>query len=158
MAAFDPLQTLDCSDKTAPMRFAIACLPFLLIAGCNPKQPRSGWRYNRGPYAVPLSYSFADPEHTDFVGVCKPKLSFMIIGGEWHGDQFTLTVDDKSWALPTSQGEHGHYLPVEVGAPVEAIASAKRRIVLQVGNWRRAIAAGTPLTTFIADCRSGKLG
>jgi hypothetical protein len=158
MSAFDPLRTLDRSDKTAPMRFVIGCLALLLIAGCSAKQPRSGWRYDRGPYAVPLSYSFADSERTIFVGVCKPKLSFMMIGGDWEGDEFTLAVDDKSWTLPTSQGEHGHYLPVEVGAPVEAIASAKRRIVFQVGNWRRALGAGVPLTTFVADCRSGKLG
>ena len=140
------------------MRLIIASFAILLVAGCQPKQPSSGWRYDRGPFAVPLRYLFEDREHTDFVGVCKPKLSFMIIGGEWDGDEFRLTVDDKSWGLPTSQGEHGHYLPVEVGAPVEAIASAKQRIVFEVGNWRRAIAPGAPLTAFVADCRSGKLG
>lgn len=140
------------------MRFVIACVALGLLVGCGPKQPRSGWRYDRGPFAVPLGYLFGDPEDTHFVGVCKPKLAFMIIGGAWEGEQFTLTIDGKSWALPTAQGEHGHYLPVEADPPRRAIAEAKRRIVFQVGSWRREIRPGPPLTTFLADCASGKLG
>lgn len=130
----------------------------MFIAGCQAKQPSSGWRYHHGPYAVPLAYSFGDRDHTDFVGVCKPKLAFMIIGGGWDADQFRLTVDGKSWTLPTSQGEHGHYLSVELDAPAQAISIARQRIVFQVGTWRREIRPGLHLTSFVVDCRSGKLG
>ena len=60
--------------------------------------------------------------------------------------------------VDTSQGEHGHYLPVELDDPVHAISKAKQRIVFQVGAWRREIRPGPPLTNFAADCGNGKLG
>jgi hypothetical protein len=140
------------------MRLAITCLSIALVAGCSAKQPSSGWKYHRGPYTLPLSYTFDDPDHTEFVGVCIPRRSFSVIGGAWDGSQFTLTVDNKTWTLPTWQGVEGHSLPVDLGAAVQAIASAKHSIVFQVGNWRREIKPAPPLTDFVTDCSNGKLG
>lgn len=119
------------------MRLLIASMVLVLVAACGAKQPTAEWRYHRGTYAVPLVYDFGDSENTSFAGVCIPKRSFIIFGGGWEGDRFTLTVDSESWTLPTWQGVEAHGLPVELNAPVQAIAGAKRRIVFQLGNWRR---------------------
>ena len=140
------------------MRVVITCLILLAVAACRAKEPGSGWEYRRGPYTLPLRYTFDGPEHADFVGICMPKRSFSIIGGAWEGREFTLTVDEKSWTLPTEQGVESHSLPVELDGPVQAIGNAKQRIVFQVGNWRREIRPAPPLSSFVADCRSGKLG
>jgi hypothetical protein len=51
-----------------------------------------------------------------------------------------------------------HYLPVEAEAQVVAYASAKKRVLFQVGNWRREITPSPTLASFVADCRNGKLG
>src|SRR4051812_32743792 len=136
------------------------CLPtFLalaLLVGCSAKQPRSGWEYRpaHGAYAAWLYYRFGDGEGTTLIGSCEGEPSFMISGGAWQdgAPQFTLVVDDRSWALPTSQGEHGHYLPVDLYIPGRALAQARQRIVFQVGRWRREIRPGAALKSFVADC------
>jgi len=156
--SFRPIADFREFRQTATVRPVITIVALMFFAGCTAKQPSSGWQYDRGPYAIPLRYSFDDPEHTDFVGICIPKRSFSIVGGAWNGDQFTLTVDDNSWTLPTWQGEEGHSLPVELDTQVKAIASAKRHIVFQVGNWRREIKPEPVLAMFAVDCSSGKLG
>jgi hypothetical protein len=101
-----------------------------------------------------LFYKFGDMEGTTLVGSCDGEPSFMMVNGAWPSDasQFTLTVDDRSWTLPTMQGEHGRYLPVELVDSQQAVAKAKRRIVFQVGNWRREIRPASPLTSFVTDC------
>jgi hypothetical protein len=78
----------------------------------------------------------------------------MMVNGEWQSGapRFILTVDRSSWNLPTRQGEHGHYLPVDLYTPQQAIAHAKRRIVFEVGNWRREIPPSPPLVNFVTDC------
>jgi hypothetical protein len=76
----------------------------------------------------------------------------MLAGGAWDAHQFTLTVDDRSWSMPTRQGEHGHYLPVELHIANEAIANAKQRITFSAGSWHREIRPAQPLTSFVAEC------
>jgi hypothetical protein len=133
-----------------------ASLALVFALGCSAKQPKSGWEYRpaHGAYAARLFYNFSDGEETTFIGSCAGVPSFMLAGGAWQlrAAQFTLTVDDRSWTLPTRQGEHGHYLPVDLQAPQQAIAKAKQRIVFQVGTWRREIRPGPPLTSFVTDC------
>jgi hypothetical protein len=136
------------------MRTPFASLALAFILGCSAKQPQSGWEYRRahGAYAAGLYYRFGDGEGTTLIGTCVGEPSFMMSGGEWQASEFTLTVDDKSWTLPTRQGEHGHYLPVDLYAPQQAIAKARRRIVFGAGNWRREIRPGPPLASFVTDC------
>jgi hypothetical protein len=138
------------------MRTLFTSLALAFVLGCSAKQPNSGWEYRpaHGASTAWLHYRFGDGEGTTLIGSCEGELSFMMAGGAWQSGvrQFTLTVDDRIWTLPTSQGEHGHYLPVDLHIPQQAIANAKRRIVFQVGNWRREIRPGAPLTSFVADC------
>jgi len=138
------------------MRMLLAPLSLaLLLVGCGAKQPKLGWEFHpaHGAYAAALYYNFGDGQGTALIGSCDGEPTFMIAGGAWDGPQFTLTADNRSWTFPTQQGEHGHYLPVRLHSPNEAIASAKRRIVFQVGNWRREIVPAAPLASFTADCR-----
>src|SRR4051812_46597082 len=136
------------------MRILFVSLALTLVVGCRAKQPQSGWEYRpgHGAYAGSLYYRFGDGEGTTLIGSCEGEPSFMLTGGAWHSPQFTLTVDDRSWTMPARQGEHGRYLPVERHVPEQAIASARRRIVFQAGNWRREMRPGAPLTRFVADC------
>jgi len=136
------------------MRISFPCLALTLLSACGATPPKSGWEYRpaHGAYAAWLFYRFADGEGTTLIGSCEGEPAFMISGGAWDGSQFSLTVGDKSWILPARQGEHGHYLPVDLYAPRQAIANAKRRIVFQVGSWRREIIPGPALTRFVSDC------
>src|SRR5579872_1666328 len=113
------------------------CLAVIFIASCTAKQPQSGWEYRpaHGAYAARLYFRFNDREDTTLIGSCEGEPSFAVAGGAWRAPWFTLTVDGQSWTLPTGQGEHGHYLPVDLGTPNAAIANAKHRIAFQVGNW-----------------------
>jgi hypothetical protein len=135
------------------MRTPFTFFALAFVLGCA-KEPQSGWEYRpaHGAYPAWLYYRFADGEGTTLVGSCEGEPSFMMTGGAWDATKFTLTVDDRSWTLPTRQGEHGHYLPVDLHLPQQAIAHARRRIVFQVGKWQREITPGTPLTSFVADC------
>lgn len=139
------------------MRFLIASLALAFLVGCGRNNPKSGWDYRpaAGAYVAALDYRFNDGEGTVFIGSCEGEPSFMLAGGAWElgARQFTLTVDGGSWTMPTSQGEHGHYLPVEPHAATKAIADAKRHIVFQVGNWRRELHPSEPLKSFVKDCR-----
>jgi hypothetical protein len=136
------------------MRPLFASLALAFILGCSAKPPQSGWEYRRahGAYAAWLFYRFGDGEGTALIGSCEGEPKFMIAGGAWEASQFTLTVDDRSWTLPTRQGEHGHYLPVELDTARQAIANARRRVVFQAGNWWREIQPGPALASFVTDC------
>jgi hypothetical protein len=137
------------------MRTLFAYFALALVCGCSAKQAQSGWEYQpaHGAYTARLYYRFGDGEGTTLIGACEGEPQFMIAGGAWLAPQFRLTVDGKSWTLPTRQGEHGHYLPVELSVPDQAIADAKHRIVFQAGNWRREIHPAPALASFVADCR-----
>jgi hypothetical protein len=76
----------------------------------------------------------------------------MIAGGAWGGPDFTLTADGKSWRFHTSQGEHGHYLPVDGYEANKALANATRSISFQVGKWRRDMQPAEALRSFVAHC------
>lgn len=136
------------------MRSLFAFLAPAFVLACSGKEPQPGWEYRpaHGANAAWLYYRFNDGEGTTLVGSCEGEPAFMMTGGAWEAAQFTLTVDDRSWTLPTTQGEHGHYLPVDLHAPQQAIANAKRRIVFDAGKWRREIRPGVPLKTFVTDC------
>lgn len=138
------------------MRTAFASLALVFVLGCSAKQAKSGWEYRpaHGAYQAELYYRFGDGQETTLIGSCEGEPSFMMAGGAWQSSasQFTLTVDGKSWTLPTSQGEHGHYLQVDSYEPQQAIAHAKRSIIFQVGSWQREIRPDTPLTSFVAGC------
>jgi hypothetical protein len=151
---FRPIADIGVSRHTIIMRTILASLALAFLLGCSAKQPQSGWQYDRahGAYEAWLYFRFGDGEGTTLIGSCEGEPAFMISGGAWEASEFTLTVDDKSWTLPTSQGEHGHYLPVDLHTAQQAIANARRRIVFQVGNWRREIRPGGPLTSFVTDC------
>ena len=138
------------------MRFLVASLGLAFLVGCGAKQPKSGWEYHppANQSAASLDYRFNDGEGTVFIGSCEGEPSFIMAGGAWKlgAPQFTLSVDGSVWTLPTSQGEHGHYLPVELQASRHAIANARQRIVFQVGGWRREMRPGGPLRSFVKDC------
>lgn len=136
------------------MRTLFASLMLALVLGCSARQPQSGWEYRpaHGDYAAWLFYRFGDGEGTTLIGSCEGEPQFMIAGGAWETPQFKLTVDERTWTLPTRQGEHGHYLPVAPQAAIEAIAEAKRRIIFQAGNWQREIRPAAPLKSFVAEC------
>ena len=136
------------------MRTIPATLALAFLLGCSAKQPKSGWEYRRsnGVYAASVYYRFGDPEGTTLIGSCKGEPQFMLAGGAWDAPRFTVTADDRSWTFPARQGEHGHYLPVELYIANQAMAHAKRRIAFQAGNWHREIRPSPPLTSFIADC------
>jgi hypothetical protein len=153
-ACFRAIADISFSRHTGRMRTMFASMALALLLGCSAKQSESGWEYRpaHGAYAASLYYRFGDGEGTTLIGSCEGEPSFMIAGGRWQAPEFILTVDDRSWKLPTSQGEHGHYLPVEPHIPNQAIASAKQRIVFQAGNWRREIRPGASLTSFVRDC------
>ena len=153
-ARFRPIADISFSRHIGIMRTLFASLAVALVVGCGAKQPQSGWEYRpaHGAYAASLLYRFGDGEGTTLIGTCEGEPQFMIAGGAWDGPRFTLTADDRSWTLPTRQGEHGHYLPVELYIPDQAIAHAKHRIVFQAGNWRREIRPAPPLVSFVADC------
>ena len=136
------------------MRALFLSLALAFVIGCGAKQPPSGWEYDpaHGTHAAWLVYRFGDGQQTTLIGSCNGEPSFMIAGGDWEAQQFTLTVDGKSWVMPTRQGEHGHYLPVDQSIPNQAISSAKQRIVFQAGDWRREIQPAQPLRDFVTDC------
>jgi hypothetical protein len=136
------------------MRAALSLFALALVIGCSAKEPESGWEYRpaHGAYAAWLYYRFGDGEGTILIGSCSGEPQFMIAGGAWEASQFRLTVDGKSWTLPTSQGEHGHYLVVDRYAANQAIAAATKSIAFQVGSWHRAIAPDEPLRRFVAAC------
>jgi hypothetical protein len=136
------------------MRKLLSWLAVLTVLGCSAKQPQPGWEYQpaQGAHAARLFYRFDDGQETTLIGSCEGEPQFMIAGGGWEAPQFTLTVDDRSWRFPTREGEHGHYLPVDLYVASQAIAQAKRRIVFQAGNWRRALQPAPPLTSFVASC------
>jgi hypothetical protein len=139
------------------VRIAVVLFAAILVVACSEKQKsKPGWDYRpaHGAYEALLSYDFADAGQTRFTGVCEGEPTFSIAGGDWQflAPQFTLTVDDHSWTLPTMQSEHGHYLPVDRYAEEQAIAHAKQRIIFQVGNWRREIQPSTALNQFVRDC------
>lgn len=140
------------------MRTTVALISILFVLGCSAKQPKSGWEYRppHGAYLPWLFYKFGDGEGTVFIGSCDPEPGFMLTGGAWDGPQFKLTVDGRSWILPTSQGEHGHYLTVDKftdsDAPMRAVSNAKHSIAFQVGEWRREIRPAAALTRFVQDC------
>jgi len=142
------------------VRITVVFLAAILLVACGEKQQsKAGWNYRppRGAYEALLSYDFADAGQTRFTGMCNGDPTFSMAGGDWQflAPQFTLTVDDQSWTLPTMQGEHGHYLVVDRYAQAQAIAHAKQRIVFQVGNWRREVQPGAPLSQFVRDCGEG---
>lgn len=62
--------------------------------------------------------------------------------------EFTLTVDDRVWSLPTS----GDALEVDRYAPASVISAAEHRIVFAVGEWRRELRPAPILKTFVQDC------
>ena len=80
-------------------------------------------------------------------------IPLLLSQGAWSGSTFRLTVDDRYWILPTRAREHGQYLPVELTAPNQAIADAKRQIIFQVGNWRREIVPAAPLAKLCQGLR-----
>ncbi|HEX4736376.1 MAG TPA: hypothetical protein VH331_02320 [Allosphingosinicella sp.] len=136
------------------MRAIAMSLGIFLVVGCGAKQPKEGWSYQpaHGAYQAGLYYDFDDSQGTGFIGICAGEPQFMMAGGAWEGGEFRLTVDGRSWSLPTRQGEHGHYLPAEDYLPAQAIANAKQRIVFEVGKWRRELRPSPALTSFVHDC------
>lgn len=152
--SFSSIADISFARHTSTMRTLLPSLALAFVLGCTARQPQSGWEYRaaHGAYAAQLYYCFRDGEGTTLIGSCEGEPSFLMARGSWNGPKFTVTVDNKSWTLPTRQGEHGRYLPVDVLTANEAIAGAKQRIVFQVGSWRREIRPGAPLTSFAANC------
>jgi hypothetical protein len=136
------------------MRVLLASLCLALLVGCGGRQVKSRWDYRpaHGSYAAWLFYTFPDGDRTTFIGSCAGEPQFMMAGGAWDGPEFTLTADGQSWRFHTSQGEHGHYLPVDGYDANHAIAAAKRTVSFQVGDWRRDIQPAEPLKRFVAEC------
>jgi hypothetical protein len=142
---------------------ALAAFALILMAGCGRGNDSSngaritptGWEYRPASGAYAASLSYVDPgREIKFLASCNGEPNFLLAGGDYQvgATQFTLTVDQKSWILPTWQGEHGRGLWVDRHEQAKAIASAKRRIVFEVGNWRREIQPGPDLKAFAAAC------
>lgn len=152
-----PIADASSSRHTDDMRGRFEWIVFAFLTACGGHQPESGWEYrpDNGASSAKVVYNFGDGEGTELVGDCDGEPTFFLRGGAWQTgtSQFTVSVDGKSWVLPTFEGEHGHALFVERLEAQPAIANARHLIEFRVGAWRREIIPATPLEQFARECR-----
>ena len=156
---FPPIADIRLARHSRVMRIGVASIALLLAASCNNGHHDSpaptGWQYRPAQGAVEASLSYVDDKREiRLFGSCNGEPVFFLKGGDYPAGatKFTLTVDDQSWVLPAWQGEHGRGLWVNRPEQQAAIGRAKRRIVFQVGDWRREITPSSELASFTRAC------
>lgn len=137
------------------MQFSWMLVLLPLLVSCDSSEPAAGWEYRPSEGGYPkLIYRWEDADQTVLIGTCRTEPSYMLRGGKYRSNatQFTVTADDQSWILHITKHAHGRYLLIEQPDHVRAIGQAKRRVVFEVGNWRRELRPATPLATFDHAC------
>jgi hypothetical protein len=156
VAAAAPIVKSGKSRQTRYVQTVRSSLLLLLLLACSAKQSMVGWNYRpaHGAHEALLSYNFGDSENTKFIGECDGGQTYFLTGGDYPlgTSEFTLTVDNRSWTLPSFHRVENRCLFAGDGRE-QAISHAQRRIVFQVGEWRRELKPGPLLRKFAADCK-----